>query len=124
MFKNFSHIILSVLLLVSTMGVAISKHYCGGNLVSTSFFNETEPCCGASDCCTNETSFFHVEEDFSLISFSEIPVTSEVDLIGFTFLLNPENERFVEVAPEFIVTELPPPQKIQITLSKKQVYLL
>jgi len=124
MFKKFSHIILSVLLLVSTMGLAISKHYCGGSLISTSFFHEAESCCGDSDCCQNEPNFYQVDDDFSLASISEIPLVTEVDLMGFTFILKTVNENLVDEEQKFLVAETPPPTRIQITLSKKQVYLL
>ena len=124
MFKKFNHIILSVLLLVSTMGLAISKHYCDGSLISISVFAEAESCCGASDCCHNETSFYQVDDYFSLASVSEIPVAFEVDLIGFALLPVLINEAIVNEVQDFLVTESPPPLKIQITLSKRQVYLL
>lgn len=124
MLKKLSHIILSVMLLVSTMGVAISKHYCGDSLISTSVFTEAESCCGDSDCCHNEISFFQLDEDYSLSSISEIPFVAEVDLIGFSLLINPLDEVIIGENQDFVITESPPPPKIQISLSKRQVYLL
>ncbi len=124
MLKKFSHIILSVLLLVSTMGVTISKHYCGDSFISTSVFTEAESCCGDSDCCHNDTSFYQLDEDYSLASISEIPFVAEVDLIGFSLLINPLDEVIIGENQTFIIMESPPPAKIQISLSKRQVYLL
>ena len=124
MLRKTSHIILSVLLLVTTMGLVISKHYCGDSFVSISLFTEGESCCEMDGCCHNETNFYQVDKDFSIISLSEIPVASEFNLFGFTILLNEANEEFIDVAKNLIVSESPPPPPIQITLSKRQVYLL
>jgi hypothetical protein len=68
MLRNFSHIILSFLLLAATTGMAVSKHFCDEFLISTSLFAESEPCCDDGDCCHNETAFFQVDEDFSTSS--------------------------------------------------------
>ncbi|MBT3385187.1 MAG: hypothetical protein HN778_07805 [Prolixibacteraceae bacterium] len=124
MFKKVSHIILSVLLLVSTMGVAIYKHYCGGFLISTSVFTEAESCCDASDCCENEMSFYQVDEDFSMASLSEIPHSAELELLHFAVLVYNFNVIDSEETEEFFIADLPPPPKIQKVLSKNQTYLL
>lgn len=124
MVKKFSHIILSLLLLVSTIGLTISKHYCGNSFVSTSLFTEGESCCEMDGCCHNETDFYQVDEDFSITTFSEIPDASECNLFGFTFLLEQINEKSIVIARNFIISETPPIVPIQISLSKRQVYLL
>ena len=124
MFKKFSHIIFSLLLLVSTMGLVISKHYCGGSFVSISLFTEAESCCEMDGCCRNETDFYQVAEDFSITTLSEIPDVSEFNLFGFTFLLDQINEEFIDIAKNFIISESPPIVPNQIALSKRQVYLL
>ncbi|NQU53711.1 MAG: hypothetical protein HQ522_14365 [Bacteroidetes bacterium] len=124
MFKKASHIILSLLLLTTTIGVAISKHYCGGNLISTSFFTEAKSCCDSDDCCKNESEVFQLDEDFSPISITEIPVTVELDLFSFAMLILDEEIVSTEQKQEFIVSDLPPPPKIQTALSQRQTYLL
>ena len=124
MFKKFSHIIFSLLLLVSTMGLVISKHYCGGSFVSISLFTEAESCCEMDGCCHNETDFYQVDEDFSITTLSEIPDVSEFNLFGFTFLLDQVNEEFIDISKNFIISETPSIVPIQIALSKRQVYLL
>src|SRR5690606_1502853 len=43
------HIFLAFLLLFSTTGVAISKHYCGEILQSVSINGETKSCCDSQD---------------------------------------------------------------------------
>lgn len=124
MLKKFSHIILSALLLISTMGLAISKHYCSGSFVSASVFQEAESCCGESDCCHNETSVYQVKDDFSAPALLNVPVMAELDILGYD--IYPE---ILVVLSETETSEIlfdssPPPLTIQKTLSLKQVYLL
>jgi hypothetical protein len=124
MLKKVSHIFLSALLLISTMGMAVSKHYCGENLVSVSLFEEADSCCGDADCCHNENQSYKVKDDFSVPQISNIPVLAEFDIIGFELM----NEFLTEIheskniIPAF--TDLPNPPKIQETLALKQLYLL
>ena len=124
MLRKTSHIIFSILLLLTTMGLTISKHYCGGNLVSTSVFVEADSCCNDSDCCNNETEFFQLDEDFSLVSVSKVPQTAEFDLLYFAILVYNFNVIESEEADDFFEVDLPPPPKIQTTLSQRQSYLL
>ncbi len=124
MLKKFSHIILSVVLLVSTVGVAVSKHYCSGSFVSVSVFNEAESCCGDSDCCHNETNFYKVKDDFSAPAVLSAPVLAELDILGhdlFSDILTllPETE-----TAEILYDSSPPPPTIQKALSLRQIYLL
>jgi hypothetical protein len=124
MLKKFSHIILSVVLLVSTAGMVVSKHYCSGSFVSVSVFNEAESCCGESDCCHNETQVYQVKTDFSVPVIQTAPVLAEFDILGHDLfetnnLTLPEKEN---QAP--FVSHSPPPKTIQTILSLKQVYLL
>jgi hypothetical protein len=124
MLKKVSHIILSVLLLVSTIGLAVSKHYCSGFFVSVSVFNEAKSCCGESDCCHNEDIFFKVNDDFSAPAISTAPVLAELDILGHNlvegeFLIYPETEN-----QNPLFADSTPPPTIQKVLSLKQVYLL
>ncbi len=66
MFKKISHIIIVLLLLVTTMGMTIDKHYCGTRLVSVSILNEVESCCDmGDDCCHNDTETFKLKVDYT-----------------------------------------------------------
>ena len=124
MFKIFSHTVLSLLLLIATTGMAVSKHYCGESLISVDFFEEAEPCCESGNCCHNETQFFQVDEDFSAPAFAQIPQTPELELFISVFESefdsidqNDEKSFFAEQKP-------PPLQKTQTILSLKQTWLL
>jgi len=125
MLKKFSHIILASLLLVSTMGVAISKHFCSGFFVSISVFHEAKSCCDNSDCCHNEDHFYQVKDDFSAPVISTVPFLAELDILGHdlaefdSLLTEPESEN-----TSSYIDFSPPPKNIQTVLSEKQVYLL
>ena len=124
MLRNTSHIILSTLLLFATVGLAISKHYCGGDLISTSIFGEAESCCDDSDCCKNESELFQLDEDFSLVTVSEVPQSTEFELMDFAILVYNFTVVETEEIEEFFESDLPPPPKIQTVLSQRKTYLL
>ncbi|MDB4584061.1 hypothetical protein N9164_12975 [Draconibacterium sp.] len=124
MLRKTSHIILSALLLFATVGLAISKHYCGGDLVSTSFFKEAKSCCGDSDCCHNESAFFHLDEDYSLASVAEVTQSAEFELVDFVIQVYNFNATETEETEDLFFADSPPPPKIQTALSQRQTYLL
>jgi len=124
MLKKVSHSILSALLLFSTIGMVVSKHYCGTTLVSIAVDKEADSCCGDADCCHNENQYYNLEEDFSVPQISNVPVLAEFDIIGFE-LMNEfltETHESKNIIPAF--TDLPNPPTIQETLALKQLYLL
>lgn len=76
MTKKAIHIILSILLLISTTGITISKHYSGGNLFSIAFWADAEKCCEIPcDCCSDEVSFFYLDTDYLQTSTTEVQKT-------------------------------------------------
>lgn len=124
MFKKASHIILSMLLLITTIGLAISKHYCGGELVSTRLFAEAESCCNSADCCKNESKTYQLDEDLAVASNLELPESIQLDLfVEAVVLFDAQFEENLN-RKEFIITDLPPPPKIKTALSQRQTYLL
>ncbi len=130
MFKKANHIFLSVLLLVASVGLTISKHYCAGDLVSTKLFVEANDCCGDGescsnhDSCENESSFFHLDDNFSLTATNEIPVSKETDLLQVSSIFLAEDVVLNNEKLDFIISNSPPPPKMQAVLSQKQSYLL
>lgn len=124
MLKKFSHIILSTVLLISTMGMVVSKHFCGDSFVSTAVFHQAKSCCEDSDCCHNENSFYQVEHDFSSPVVISTPVLAELDILGHDLieaglLLFTDTENTTP-----LYADTPPPPTIQKALSLKQVYRL
>jgi len=83
--RNAGHIILSVLLLAATIGIATDKHYSGDKLFSVSIFGEAESCCdGPCDCCHNEKQTFQVKDDFlsTYYTFDKILFINIICFIG------------------------------------------
>jgi len=70
MLKRASHIILIIILLVATSGLAVTRHYCGTSLMSFSFFSTPKPCCdNGCDKCHNENSFNKLTDEFTDAGF-------------------------------------------------------
>ena len=121
--KKFNHIAFTLLLLLATTGMAVSKHYCGDSLISTVLFGEAEPCCDSGSCCHNETAFFQVDEDFSAPQTINAPDLQEIPVLGFTILIfnqTPDDKHF----KTFHNNNSPPPSTVDEFLSLRQVYLL
>lgn len=122
MLKKISHIILVLLVLVTTMGMTVSAHYCGGELKSVQLVTASDSCCGDScGSCHNEIIKVEVEDDFTIQminfdftqDFSFLPAFIQLLLVP-SFI-----EEIVQVA-----YHKPPPLKIQTVLSDLQVYRL
>ena len=125
MIRKISHIIFSLILLVSTMGLVISKHYCSGEMISVSVFHEEEPCCDMNGCCSNETHNYQVKDNFSTPVISTIPVLAELDILGHDLLaLESLLTEPVQENTNIFTDFSPPPKTTQTVLSLKQVYLL
>lgn len=123
MIKKLSHIILASVLLISTMGLAVSKHYCHNSLVDVSIFAQADLCCDDGGCCSNENHFYQVKDDFSAPVISTVPVFAEIDVLHQTlldaYILAP-----TELALEFDVVSAPPPPTVMEFLAEQQVYRL
>jgi hypothetical protein len=66
MFRKILNISLVLVILFSSTGITISKHYCHNRLVKIAIYKEAKSCCrdGMGKCCRNETSLFQLKEDF------------------------------------------------------------
>lgn len=123
MFKRFSHISLSLLLLVSTMGFAVSKHYCGDALVDVAYNENAENCCDTGSCCHNETQVFQLDEDFSMPQIANAPDLQEIAIFGVTlFTINQTPAEHLEET-SYQNNSLPP-STVNEALSLRQVFLL
>ena len=122
MLKKISHIIIVLLLLVTTMGLTIDKHYCGTRLVSVGILNEAESCCDMDDdCCHNDTETFKLNVDYTYsqinTDFNQVP--TELSALSFCYLSFFEGNTSDVVFSIYI-----PPRKTQTTLSDFQTYRL
>lgn len=124
MLRKFTHIVLTMFLMVATTGVTFSMHYCGGKLKSVSINYESKSCCDMKGgCCHNESIHFEVKEDFVSPVYVENDKVVELDILFpilfvLDFELLPEVEKTFETFPD---TSAPP--TIQTRLSLLQTYL-
>lgn len=124
MLKKIKYIVLVVLLVASTVGAAISKHYCGDHIVSISFLSSAAPCCDDtdSDCCHNEDEFHILRVDYC------VPNTFIASIYEFTINLIGFNEPIILSIENNINNHIElngkPPLEIQVFLAKYQSYLL
>ncbi|WP_053185868.1 HYC_CC_PP family protein [Sunxiuqinia dokdonensis] len=150
--RKISHILLSFLLLLSTMGMVINLHYCENQLYDVGIFFEATNCCiensqshhhenenhhkhiqAHHDCnpenhaqndCDDETVTIEPVDNFVASSFS-----FDFDNLSFInlFLLVPVITDLYNLSAVSI-SEIPelniPPPKIQTILSNLQVYRL
>ena len=126
MLKIVSHIILSVLLLISSIGMVVSKHYCGTTLVSVHLDKEADSCCGeGADCCHNENEFFQIKDDYVAIA-NQISFENSVVLdVLFYQAIHFSMSAVTDNTDVFIAfNESPPPPLIQTVLSSLQTYRL
>jgi len=124
MFRKASNIATMLMLLISTTGFTISKHYCGNKIVSVSIDSRAESCCGtACDCCHTENITIHLEDDFVIQAFSVKFDSPEVDY--FLFELPVYSENSFLTSTDFIpeADESPPPRETKTVLSLLQPYI-
>lgn len=122
MLKKIAHIIFAALIFIGTVGMTISKHYCGTSLKSISVNISPDNCCDeSSDCCRNESLTIQLEDDFSIVSntFDFNSITSI--LASSSELIQSEKLETSSIHTGYFKG---PPPKIQEVLSKLQVYLL
>jgi len=62
--RQLLNIVVTLVLLVSTSGVIINKHYSGGELFSAAFFVDAKSCCETSCCHHEHQNNCHDESDF------------------------------------------------------------
>ncbi|MEN6452845.1 MAG: hypothetical protein ABFD10_01200 [Prolixibacteraceae bacterium] len=131
MTRKISHIIITFILVILTMGVSVSKHYCSGMLVKVSVFsNQVAGCqegsssCAMGDCCRNEHQVIQMLEKYVLSSVHDsvqfFPVVLTIIDLNIIQLFLSEQ---VSLNRLFLGDSPPPPDKMTI-LSGLQVFRL
>ena len=123
MLKKISHVFLALLVAVTSMGMTVSKHYCGSTYDSFSIYSTPESCCeGPCDQCHNETMTIKIKDDFSITSF-DFNFTQVANLLPAEIqILHTET---TEEASSFIISRhTPPPLTVQRVLSNLQTFRL
>ncbi|MGM0377609.1 MAG: HYC_CC_PP family protein [Bacteroidota bacterium] len=127
MFRTVTNIIMSCLLLVSTTGLAVSKHYCGDDLVAVEIAAEADSCCDDGACCQTETQHLHLDDDFVA---SNLPVDFR-NLFSVDFFLNAKEQEIFSIRSDhhsklllYPDMHMQSPRKMQVRLAIHQVYRL
>ncbi len=114
LYQKITNIILSLLLLVSTTGLTIDKHYYGESLISISVMHKAESCCeGPCKCCHNESTQIKVKEYFlsSEISKNNYIFSIVINLfeqISFTDIYNNQfTQKFITYKLPLLLCDIP-----------------
>ena len=84
MIRKLSHIIIVLTLILSTIGITFTSHYCGNKLVSSSFIKQPKSCCDSHcNACHNKTTHLQLKENFES-SFINVDFKSYVTHIWAT----------------------------------------
>lgn len=93
--KVFSTV-LAVLVLVSTLSLAIEKHFCGGVLMDVAVFTEIDKCCGGDtkmsemditkiSCCENEIDIVEGQDDLIIKAFDDLDDIQQQILVAYAW---------------------------------------
>lgn len=124
MLKKTGYIALATLLILTTVGFVISRHYCNGELVSVQVDIPADNCCDedADNCCHNENETFILKVDFTQ------PISDEVNLPGHNlyggFCVGLLTEVFQNRVTKSLVIDGHPPETTADFLAKIQSFLL
>jgi len=92
MIKKAANIVLILLMLIATSGVAVTRHYCGPTEKSFSIYSTPKSCCDSHcDKCHNVFKFTKVNDNFvaetsihapSISDFATLHTTCFIDLFN------------------------------------------
>ena len=103
------HISLALTLMISSVGLVVSVHYCHGDLASISIFKESNACCTNPNCCQNETISIQFDEDYvvqDLQSLEKVTIAPIVlTFIDFKNQYFWSDENFISI---YNINESPP----------------
>lgn len=117
MLRQLLHIAFSVMILVTTTGISVKKHYCLGKIRYTTLAILDNPCCDPGekmpvDCCKDIIEHYQVDEDFQPVSVFEFtsleleaPVFQELET-QFT-LSEPSPSHYLTYRPPLIDQDVP-----------------
>jgi len=80
---------LAFLILTSSVGVTISRHFCGDELKHVAFNSKPDKCCEMDmPTCHDVTDHYGIEDEFQLTKFKINFIQSFVFIDDFTFVLH------------------------------------
>jgi len=92
--KHFSKIFISFVVIIyvmSTVGISVFSHYCGGELEEIALFAKPTSCCGEEEevmddgCCKNEMVHLSFQKDFTFSQLIKDVKAPELVLAIFNF---------------------------------------
>ncbi|MFP4488184.1 MAG: HYC_CC_PP family protein [Bacteroidales bacterium] len=112
---------ISVLLLIATAGITVSKHYCGDKLEAVALINSPDACCDMESCCHDETQVFMLDNDFTYTPEEpvNIPGFKTLEVPGYSIAASlPVNSPFI------VFNDRPQPPGLRTYLASIQSFLL
>jgi hypothetical protein len=115
MIKKINAILLSLLLVLPTVGVSIEKHFCGGNLSDVALF--TGAGCGCDeanetdDCCREEDQVLRVDLDQFGSSVQRVPEIAQQDVLICLAVMESLIGEASEASGSYFY-DLPPPKAV------------
>ncbi|MDF2452142.1 MAG: hypothetical protein K0S26_1646 [Bacteroidota bacterium] len=93
----------AIIYVMSTIGVCIFSHYCGGELEKVTVFSKTKSCCGEEEeadveegCCKNESVHLAFQKDFTFQTLAKdlkAPVNQLFIIVSsINHLIDPQTE--------------------------------
>lgn len=110
----------AIIYVMSTIGVSVFSHYCGGELEKVSVFSKTKSCCGEEEeadmedgCCKNEMVHVAFQKDFTFHTVAnniKAPVNQLFIVVSsINHLINPQLENTLF----FNLKKVDPPDLVQ-----------
>jgi len=127
MTRKLSAILLILMVLVSSIGITVHKHYCASFLVDTSFIPHIEDACDddmpmEEDSCQDRHEIYNVDSPIQLLSINfELSPSIEWILISFFELRINEGDQF---SKPILIAELYPPPSEPNIYTRVQSFLL
>lgn len=121
MIRKVAHMTISVLLLIATAGITVSKHYCGENLEAVALMNSPDACCDLESCCHDETQVFMMDDDFTYTPEEPVntPGFKNSETAAYSIIASlPDNSPFI------IFNDRPQPPGLRTYLASIQSFLL
>ncbi len=125
-FKKVSHIIVTILILLSTFGVSISSHYCGGHLRSISLFTEAKTCCGDTEggCCHTENDVVVLDDDYTVQTVTAATAPLEISLFCINIICEYSLSNIFTTYTLSVYSDLPIPDSLSKRISILQSFII
>ena len=125
--KKFGSILILALMMVTTVGITVTKHYCGDMVSDIYITYQSEHCGGGMEdmgCCHNEQDRYVIDSDFQFLSFSfdftQVPVDLHVQYLELGKILSLQQATDDQVWPD----DSPPPTPWPDIYTRVQSFLL